>query len=467
MPESSEHSSTKVRNSGISSNPDTSSTRRGGRWIFRLLEWGAFLAAVVLGLLYGDALLKGLKSLIPAANSNREVKFWVSPMNPDYRSDQPGQDQMGMDLVPVYVGEEPPSPVKIRPNLQEENVTTERVGRGPLVRTVSTVSTVVYAEPLVGDVTLKVDAWLEKLYVTYEGQAVKKGDPLVDVYAPTLVATEEEFLTNLRAMDAAKKASRQIQEVDRENLEAVRERLRFMDVTGKQIDQLEKNRTVKKDLTFYSPYQGIVVEKKAFKGKYFPTGELLYRIADLSKVWVYAYVYQNQIHCVHEGQEATLTVPELPGRTFRGKVLYVYPYLESKIRAVKVRLEFDNPDLLLKPDMFTRVVFEPHRMGVGLNVSRKAVLDTGLRELVYVVLPNDQYVAREIQTGRELDGNRVEILSGLRDGEEIVTSESFLMDSESRLRSVDRKFKPLPNSQMKNEMPDEAETKNRERNQSE
>lgn len=426
------------------------SSSRKSAWVWRL----AFLIAVVSGLFYGDQILQGFKSLIPPPSANREVKYWVSPMNAHYRSDQPGKDQMGMDLIPVYAGEEPPSPVMIRPNLQEENVTTERVRRGPLVRTVSTVSTVVYAEPLVGDVTLKVDAWLEKLHVDYEGQSVKRGDPLVDVYSPRLVATEEEYLTNLRALQAAKNASQEVQDLDRENLQAVRERLRFMDVSENQINELEKRRAVRKDLTFYSPYQGIVVEKHAFAGKYFPAGQLLYRIADLSKVWVYAYVYQNQIHCIQEGQEATLTVPELPGRTFHGKVLYVYPYLEPKIRAVKVRLEFDNPDLLLKPEMFTHVTFAPTHMGTGLSVPRNAVLDTGVRELVYLVLPDNQYAARQVKTGRELDGDRVEILSGLREGEEIVTSDSFLMDSESRLRSFDRKLQPLPLAPMKDAMPD-------------
>lgn len=433
------------------------SARRSPHWVLRLLGWGLFLVAAIFGLRYGDQILQRTKSLIPPPSAKREVKYWVSPMNPDVRSDQPGKDQMGMNLVPVYEGEEPLSPVTIRPNLQEQNVTTERVRRGPMVHTVHTESTVVFAEPLVGDVTLKVDAWLEKLYVTYEGQAVKKGAPLVDVYAPSLVATEEELLSNLDAVDEARKASREVQEVDQQNLESVREKLRFMDVTDEQITRLEQDRDVKRDLTFYSPFQGIVVEKNAFEGKYFPAGQLLYRVADLSKVWVYAYVYQNQIHCISEGQEATLTVPELPGRKFQGKVLYVYPYLEPKIRAVKVRLEFENPDLLLKPDMFTHVAFAPTQLGTGLNVSRGAVLKTGVRELVYVVLPDHQFAAREVKTGRVLDGNRVEILSGLREGEEIVTSESYLMDSESRLRSVDRKFNPLPSSPMK--MQSNPETK--------
>ncbi len=193
---------------------------------------------------------------------------------------------------------------------------------------------------------------------------------------------------------------------------------------------------------FTSPFSGIVIEKKAFDGKFVPAGDLLYRIADLTKVWVYVYIFQDEVHCVYEGQAATLTLPELPGRTFDGKVVYVYPYLEPKIRAVKVRLEFDNPDLALKPEMYAHVDLAPHRMGDGLKVPQSALIDTGRRKLAYVARPDHMFEPREVTTGMSLDGDMIEILSGLREGEPVVTSSQFLLDSESRLRSINRKFEP-------------------------
>lgn len=414
--------------------------------ICRILYAAIFLVCLLAGLFFYGPMVHAVGRAFEAKPETRgEPQYWVSRMNPSVHFDRPGKDSTGMKLVPVYSGQQPPpAPVMIDPTLQERDYTTAKVERGPLVRTIQTVSTVAYAEPLVGDVSLKVDAWLEKLFVDYEGQSVRKGDPLYDVYAPDLVSSQEDLLSSQDALEEARKTNERVLiQSTEQNLELVRRRLRYLDVTDDQIEQMAKEQQPHKAVRYFSPFSGIVVNKQAFEGQYFPAGRLLYEIADLSKVWVYLYVYPDQIHCVEEGQHATLVLPELPDQTFEGKVLYIYPYLEPKIRAVKVRLEFNNPDLVLKPDMFGHVSLAPHEMGVGLKIPERAVLDTGMRKLVYLTRPGHRFEAREVQTGMELDGGMIEVLSGLDEGDEIVLSEEFIIDSESRLRLVNRKFEPI------------------------
>jgi membrane fusion protein, copper/silver efflux system len=400
-----------------------------------------FFGAVIFGLLFERDLTNAWMRSLPDPNAGRHILYWQSPMDPSIRSKTPGKTPMGMKLTPVYADEEPTKgPVTVPPEIQESEHTTILVEKGPLVRSLETVSTVSFAEPMIGDVALKMEGWLEKLYVDYKGQTVKKGDPLFDVYAPDLFAAEEEFLISLQY---AKNGAASQAKIAAENLESARVKLRFLDMTDEQIDRLADKGIVQKTLTYYSPFSGIVIEKNTFEGKAVPAGQTLYRIADLSKIWVNLFIYENQIQCVAEGQGATLTLSGLPDRVFQGKIVFVYPYLEPKSRTVKVRLEFDNPDLLLMPDMFGRVKLEPHRMGEGLRLPRSAVMQTGKRNLVYVALPGNRFEAREVRTGMELDGNELEVLSGLKAGERVVAAPEFLMDSESRIRLIDRKFRPL------------------------
>jgi Cu(I)/Ag(I) efflux system membrane fusion protein/cobalt-zinc-cadmium efflux system membrane fusion protein len=412
-----------------------------GRWLL----WLTFVAATVAGLLFQLQILRGIQHLIPPPDTGRQVLYWTSPMDASVRSDKPGKTAMGMELIPVYADQPPQEAVVIDATLIEREVTTALVQYGSRVRTIETVGTIAYAEPRIADVTLKVDAWIEKLHVNYKGQPVRRGDPLVDVYSPNLVSTQEEVLIGAAVLKEAR--GQELQGAlarDRENLEASKQRLRYVDVTDKQIDELIATGKVPKTLTFFSPADGIVTEKEEVEGSFVKAGDLLYRIADLSVVWADVYVYPNQIHCVYEGQQATLTLPNLPGQSFQGKVVYIYPYLDPKNRTVQVRLEFLNPELLLKPGMFAEVHLEPHRMGEGINVLRQAVMHTGRRDLAYVVLPGNKFEARELTLGMELDGGMVEVLAGLPDGERIVTSEEFLMDSDSRLRSINLRFEPAP-----------------------
>ncbi len=410
----------------------------------RVLSVALFLIAFATGLLFGPPLARIAQRWIPDPNARREILYWRSPMDPSFRSDRPGKTPMGMDLVPVYADEgPPPRPVVIEPEIQEREFSVATVRQGPLVRSLSTIGTVSFAEPLVGDVTLKFEGWIEKLYADYEGQSIQKGDPLFEVYSPALIAAEEEYLISLKySADSTTTRNPRAQD----NTRSARIKLRYLDMTDEQIDALVKQGVVARTLKYHSPYTGIIVKKNAFVGTAMPAGKLLYRIADLSKVWVNVYVYENQIHCVEKDQGATLTLPELPGRQFRGRVTFIYPYLDPKSRTAQVRLEFENPDLALMPDMFGNVRFNPHVMGEGLSLPQTAIMETGKRSLVYVVLPGPRFEPREVRVGMELDHDRVEILDGVRAGERVVLHPDFLMDSESRIRLIHRKFAAPPPS---------------------
>jgi membrane fusion protein, copper/silver efflux system len=355
-------------------------------------------------------------------------------------------DHMQMDHGATHEGMAMGPSVTIDPVLMERAFTLATVEEGPRARTIRTIATIDYAEPLVGDVTLKVDAWIQQLNVNYEGQPVKRGQQLFTVYSPSLVTGQQEFLISLDALASAiRQGDAQRIAQARQTVAAVRQHLQYWDVSDAQIEQIAKSKKMLEYVAFDSPFAGIVTRKAAFEGQFFRGGELLYRIADLSKVWAYVFVYPDQIHCVFEGQGAKLTLANLPNRTFDGRVTFIYPYLEPKTRTVRVRLEFDNPELLLKPGMFGDVTLAPHEMGTGVNVPAHAVLNTGERELVYVVRAgDDQFEARTVTTGMPLDGDMVEILGGLTAGETIVLSDFFLMDSESRLRTVNRMFEPAP-----------------------
>jgi len=413
--------------------------------------WGVFLVAVLIGALFQPQIGRMVRSIFPPSTTGK-VLYWTSPMDRSFRSDKPGRDAMGMRLVPVYAGaEQGPEPLRIDPVLRGREFTTTLVRRGPWLRTVRAIGTVTEAEPLVGEVTLKMDAWVEKLFVDYEGQPVHKGDRLLEVYSPELVLSQEELLSSQKALDeTTPRSSAVVRREARSNLEAVREKLLKLDVTEQQIDALASKKQVRKTVTFYSPFDGIVLHKAVFKGTYAKAGSLLYQIVDLSRVWVNIYLAADEAHCVRVGQQATMTLSNLPGHAFSGKLIYIYPDLDPKTRTLRVRLEFPNPNMLLKPGMFTNVVLAPHNMGEGLRIDRRAVLRTGTREVVFVSLtnkdsqPTGRFEARQITTGMLLDGNKVQLINGLRAGERIVLSGNFLFDSESRLRSIARKLSELP-----------------------
>ena len=383
---------------------------------------------------------EGHKHSGESASRERKILHWRAPMDPSYVSDKPGKSSMGMDLVPVYEDEVMGGGggVRIDPRtVQNIGVKTTVVEHQALSRTVRAVGRVDYDETRITDVNTKVMGWVEKLYVDYTGQAVKKGQPLLEIYSPELVAAQEEYLTALdySVRLAAGGASEDVVTGGQDLLRSARQRLLYWDVTDAQIAELEQNRQARRTMTIHSPQEGIVVHKAVYDGAHIKAGEHLYRIADLNKVWVYADIYEYEIPWIQEGQEAEVELPYTPGKTLRGTVTHIYPFLDAKTRTAKVRVVFQNPGLSLKPDMYANVRLKPVVSRHAVAVPTQAVIHSGERNVVILDLGEGRFLPREVLLGVEAEG-LYEVVKGLRGGERIVTSAHFLIDSESNLKAA-------------------------------
>lgn len=283
-----------------------------------------------------------LKAGMVDPKTGKKIKYWTSPMNPAYISQKPGKSPMGMDLVPVYEEEggakEPTSTIRIDPvTMQNMGVRLGRVKRKTLVKKIRTVGNITYDETRIFAVNTKFDGWIERLYVDFVGETVKKGQPLFDIYSPELVTAQEEYLLSLDQYRRLKTSSyARIREGARRLLEASRTRLRYWDLTDRQIDRIATSGKVRKTLTVYSPATGVVTKKTAFKGHFVKAGEHQYEIVDLSRVWVDVDVYEYELPWVRKGMGAEMDLAYIPGRRFKGKVLYIYPYLDPKTRTAKI-----------------------------------------------------------------------------------------------------------------------------------
>ena len=375
---------------------------------------------------------------VPCGAGGRRIAYWRAPMDPNFTADAPGKSPMGMDLIPVYEDELGTSgTVQIDPvTVQNIGVKTALVERRPLNRKVRTVGRVDYDETGMTDVNTKVAGWVEKLFVEYTGQEVKKGQPLLELYSPELVAAQEEYLTALgyvRRLEQS--AAEDVIQGARDLLKASAQRLRYWDIIEEQIEALERTGQARRTMIIYSPQEGIVVHKAVFKGAYIKSGQHLYRIAELSRVWVYADVYEYELPWVKVGQEAIVELSYLPGKIFRGEVAYIYPFLEDKTRTVKVRMIFDNAALELKPEMYANVNIQSLVSRDALVVPGQAVIRSGERDIVVVALGEGRFQSRQVKLGVEANGS-YQVLEGLRPGDEIVTSAQFLIDSESNLKAA-------------------------------
>ncbi|MBE9504087.1 MAG: efflux RND transporter periplasmic adaptor subunit, partial [Proteobacteria bacterium] len=276
-----------------------------------------------------------------------------------------------------------------------------------------------------------------KLYIDFTGQSVKKDDILLEIYSPQLVSTQEEYLVALEFSEKMGKSP--YTEMTRgadSLLSSARKRLDYLDVPHHQIHELEQNRKIMKTLHIHSPNKGIVVQKHIQEGSYIKPGMPLYTIADISKVWVYADIYEYELPWVREGQKVNMTLSYYPGKVFKGKVAYIYPYLEAKTRTVKVRLEFNNADWELKPDMYANVIIDSAVSEEDVAVPTEAVIRSGERNLVIVALDGGKFLPRNVTLGIESGDGYYQVKEGLKRGEKVVTSAHFLIDSESRLKEA-------------------------------
>jgi membrane fusion protein, copper/silver efflux system len=396
--------------------------------------------AAAMGLTHASASTSATAKGAPSKDG--KVLYWKSSMSPGEIHDKPGKDSMGMDLIPVYEGEAAAGTIQIDPVVEQDmGVRVDTVKRGPLAKTVRTVGFVDYDETTLTIVTTKVDGWVEKLYVNQTGAQVHEGEPLFALYSPALFSAQEEYLAALRNLQTKDVPLIPRSRGDSQSLvRDARTRLEYFDISPGQIAELERTGTVRKTLTIRAPFTGIVTNKNVVEGQRIMAGMEVLRIADLSTVWVIAKVFEYDVPYVLLGQEAFMTLDYLPGRTFRGRVTYVYPYLDAKSREVSARMEFHNPGYELKPGMYATVTLVSKVADEATLVPDVAVIDTGLRSVVFVMPQAGRFEAREVKIGRRGEHNHLEVLSGLDPGETVVVSGQFLLDSESRLREAALKF---------------------------
>ncbi len=377
-----------------------------------------------------------------SAEKKGKILYWQAPMDPTEIYDHPGKSKMGMDLVPVYESDvQKGGTVKIDPiTVQNMGVRTVAVREKTISKSIRTVGTVAYDEQKMVAVTTKISGWIERLFVDYTGKRVRKGAPMLEIYSPDLVATQQEYLLALKNRKLLGKSSfSEVARGARDLLKATRDRLKLWDISPVQIRALENRGALTKTLTLFAPTNGFVIEKKAFQGDFVRAGAPLFKIADLSTVWLNAIIYENDIPWVHLGQKAIVRFDSFPNRDFSGTVSYIYPYLERKTRSVAVRLTLDNRDLILKPNMFATVFLKTRPQQKALVVPSEAVIRTGVRVLVFIALGKGKFQPRQVQLGIQ-NADEVQVASGLLPGEKVVTSAQFLLDSESRLQEAIQKM---------------------------
>lgn len=377
---------------------------------------------------------------------SRKILFYRNPMNAMVISPTPAKDEMGMDYVPVYEDEAGPP---VEENVAE-GLATVRVGEDVLLRsgvqtapavratagrTIRTVGIVVPDETRVRHVQTKVAGWVERLYVNYTGQYVTAGQPLASIYSPELLSTQEEYL---RAKKTAERFTSspdpEVRRIGEDLVRSAHRRLELYDVSESFIAVLEKKGTPQKAVTLDAPFAGYVTVKGVFEGHRVEPGTELFTLTDLSRVWIEASLYEYEAGAAAVGKEATLTLSQQPGLALKGKVTFVSPVLSSDSRTLTVRFEFPNPGLVLKPQMYVDVSLALEA-SAGVIVPDAALMDTGLRTVVFVEIAPGTFEPRAVSVGVR-GGGTAEILAGLREGELVVVKANFLLDSESRLRAA-------------------------------
>jgi RND family efflux transporter MFP subunit len=299
-------------------------------------------------------------------------------------------------------------------------------------KVIQTVGKLEFDEKKITAVSSKIGGWIEDLYVDYTGKLVRKGQPLLSLYSPDLVSAQEEFLVALKIKKAYADHHGAEWSSQGENLlQSARKRLLLWDISPRQVESLEKTGEVKKNLVLSSPVDGFVMEKTVFKGMGIMPGTALYKIGDLSSIWVIADIYEYELPFIQVGQKATIVLSYFPGESFEGTATYLYPSVDPKTRTAKVRFDLPNPEFRLKPEMWATVEIKIP-LGRKLVVPEEAVMDTGTMQMAFVDRGQGYFEPRHIQVGSKVKGY-YEVLSGLREGEKVVTSANFLIDSESRL----------------------------------
>lgn len=370
---------------------------------------------------------------------------WRSTMNPGEISDRPGKDSMGMEMVAEEVpadtgatGSSVPGLEKIRMSEQKRQligVRTAPVRKVAFVRSIRAVGRIAADEKRLRQVTTKVDGYVERLYANAVGELVRQGQPLLEIYSPELLASQNEYLVALAARKRTAGSSvASVAGYGDELVASARRRLQLFDVSDDQIDRLESTGRPERVITIHAPISGVITTRNVAQGQKIASGMTLLEVVDLSRVWALASVYEYELPYVHVGQTATTALDYVPGKTFEGKVSFVYPTLDPQTRSAQVRVELANPGLELKPEMFADVTLRAD-LGERLAVPDGAVLETGTRSVAFVETDDGVFEPREVEVGLRLE-DRIEIVRGLSEGERVVVSGNFLIDSESKLKAA-------------------------------
>ena len=364
-----------------------------------------------------------LSTALSAGDDEAEVLYWVAPMDPNYRRDKSGKSPMGMDLVPVYANSAGDGDtVSIDPAMvQNLGVRTATVERGKLWRMINTVGYVAFDERKLSHLHLRTDGWIEKLYVKSDGERIKKGDVLFELYSRELVNAQEEYIQSIRGSnDYLKRASR--------------ERLAALGMSPEQIKQVARKKRAFQKVRILASQDGVIDGLNVREGMYVKPATEVLTLADLSSIWLLVDVFERQSEWVAVGQPAEVRLGYLPGRVWEGEVEFIYPTIDPKTRTLQTRLRFDNPDEALKPDMYANVRIYAGPKHDVLSIPREALIKTGESRRVIIALGDGRFRAQDVTAGME-SGDYVEIIKGLQEGDRVVTSGQFLIDSEASLRA--------------------------------
>lgn len=371
----------------------------------------------------------------------RKILYYRNPMGLPDTSPVPKKDPMGMDYIPVYEGEQEAGPAAANQisistdKVQKLGVRTEKASLKAIGKTVRAAGRIEPDERRVYAISPKFEGYVERLFVNATGQAVSRGQPLFEVYSPELVSAQREYAIAAQGVQSLKGAGSEAQEGMRQLAESSLMRLKNWDISEEQIRALAKSGTARRTMTFRSPVAGIITEKKAIQGMRFMPGDALYQVADLSTVWVLADVFEQDIGLVREGAKAKVSINAYPGKEFAGTVTYVYPTLNAATRTAQARVEMANPGQLLKPGMFASVELTVAARSSAVTVPVSAVIDSGTRQIVLVQMKEGRYEPREVRLGARSD-EYVEVLEGVREGEDVVVAANFLIDAESNLKAA-------------------------------
>ncbi len=375
------------------------------------------------------------ESVVPkAASGERKIKYWVAPMDPTYISDKPGKSPMGMDLVPVYEdgapGQSAPGGVSIDPRVvQNMGVRVEPVRRQTVFRHVRSIGEIEVGEDQISAVNLRFSGWVERIHVDKTGDPVERGETLFEIYSPEIVAAQQEYLLALRIHGPGSDLAR-----------SARRRLELWNLAEGDVASIARSGEVRRTFPIRAPRSGYVLDKNVVEGARVEAGEDLYRVGDLSRIWVTAEIYEFDAPWLEVGQPARMELSYEEGKVLEGKVAYIYPTLNEITRTLAVRLEFENPDMRLKPGMFATVYIQFRRRDDVVAIPTEAILDSGRRKIVFVSVGEGRFEPREIVTGLTGDQHVTEVISGLEEGDQVVVSGQFLIDSESQLEEAIEKM---------------------------